>query len=221
MCDPFTMAAVGTAASVGGNYLNSQNALGNQKNAIWASNNANTALQAKENELQKQSSGIFDQTLKPFQGELPGQNLSAAQGGNTAAISGNAPTAAALAGGATTGNAPQVVADSENKSIADRMKTIGDNGARLGALSGYDALNQDTGRNLRDSSNQLGVIGNFAQQDANVGAATRQAAITNSQKAPSPFGDLLAGGGQVLSAGAGRGWFNKSPLPTPTYGALY
>lgn len=210
MCNPLLALAAG--GQVAGSFMNANAAANNQRNMIEAGNSANLALQAKENELQKQSSNIFDQTLQPFQGTMPGQNLSTTQAGNTAAIAANGPSAAALAGGATTGNAPQVVADSENKSIADRLKTIGDNGAHLGALSGYDTQNQDTGRNLRSASDQIGTIGNFAQQDANVGAATRNAAITNSQKAPSPFGDLLTGGSQIAAYGAGRGWFSpKAP----------
>jgi hypothetical protein len=202
MCDPLTIASA--AAMAGGTLLKSNEATSNQAAAINAKNQGTADMLAKEQQLQHQSSGIFDQTLQPFQGNAPTENLQAAQGANTAALTANGPTATALAGGATTGNAPQVVQDSEKGTIANRISKLRASDAALGSLSGYDTNNSGIARGLQDSKSQLGTIGDFARQDANVGQALTSAAVANSQKAPSPFGDLLAGAGQVgMAAGAG------------------
>ncbi len=216
MCDPVSIAVAGAAANAGGSFLNAQGEAGNAKAAVNASNAENIALQAKEAAHQKDATNIFDQTLQPFQGNVPGQNLATAQGGNTATFNANGPSAAQLAGGATSGNAPRVVQDAENSSIASRMQTLGENNARLGALTGYDTQNQDSGRALHSAGDQIGTIGNFAQQDATVGAKLRAAAIKNSQKAISPFGDILKGVGTAAALGSGLGWFN----PAATSGVI-
>jgi hypothetical protein len=209
MCSPdfgiAEYAAIASAlAATGGTIMNANQQASNQANAIRAKNEQTARTIAAEKALQDQSSGIFSQTMKPFQDSAPQQNLQTAQDTNTNAIAANAPTASSLAGGATTGNAPKVVQDSENSTIANRLKSIGQKGTALGALTGYDTNNQALDRGLQDSRLQLGTIGDFAKQTAGVGAAQTEAAIANSQKAPSPFGDLLEGAGQLGSLYAGK-----------------
>lgn len=219
MCDPVTLAAAG--ATIAGSVMKSNEATSNQAAAINAKNAGTADMIAKEQNLQHQSSGIFDQTMQPFRGAAPAANLQTAQGANTAAISANGPTAANLAGGATTGNAPKVVQDSENSSISNRISKLKASDAALGSLTGYDTNNSGIARNLMDSKSQIGTIGDFARQDANVGQALTNAAVTNSQKAPSPFGDLLSGAGQVgMMAGGGSGLSNLFGVPAGTNGAV-
>lgn len=228
MCDPMSALAVASAgATIGGQVMQSNEAAANQAAAINAKNDAAARTIAAEKNLQDKSTAIFGQTLQPYQGTAPAQALNTAQAANTNAITSNAPSAASLAGGATTGNAPKVVQDSENSTVAARVKDLGQKGAALGNLTGYDSMNQGNDRALQDSKLKIGTIGDFAKQQATVGDALEQADVANSQKAPSPFGDLLKGAGQLGSFYAGKnGAFGnifgpKPPVPTPTYGSLY
>lgn len=188
----------------GGAFFKSNEAASNQAAAINAKNASTAQTIAQEQALQKQSSGIFDQTLQPYQGAAA-PNLETSQAANTATLDSNAPTAASLAGGATTGNAPKVVADTASDSIASRISKLKASDAALGSLSGYDTANSTNARAVKAANDQIGTIGNFAGEDANVGAARTAADVANSQKAPSPFGDLLSGAGAVGSAYAGGG----------------
>lgn len=210
MCDPVSaIAALSLGAQVGGQVMQRNEAVSNQAAAITAKNKAAGDTIAKEQALQKQSSGIFDQTLAPFQGSTA-PNLQPAQAANTSALTANAPTAGSLAAGATTGNAPKVVQDSENSAIGARMAKLHDSDVALGNLTGYDSANAATSRNFAGAKDQIGTVGNFAQENANVGAAQMEADVANSQKAPSPWGDLLQGAGTIGSYYAGQnGAFNN------------
>lgn len=204
MCDPMTALAVASVgASIGGNILQSNEAAANQANAINAKNKSVADQFAQQAALQKKATDVFDSTLTNFQGDKPAENLASNQAANTAAIANNAPTAASLAP-ITTGAAPKVVQDSEKQSVADRIRKIGQFGANLGNLTGYDTANAAAARGLKDAGLNIGTIGNFAQEDANVGNAQMNANIANSQKAPSPWGDLLSGAGQLGSVYAGQ-----------------
>lgn len=205
MCDPVTaIAGVSALASAGGALMNSSAQAGNQAAAIRAKNDAAQATAAKEAQLQQQATGVFQSTLKPFQDTNPQTSLNTAQTSNTAAINANAPTAATLAGGGITPNAPKVVQDSASGTVASRMHSIGQNATNLGNLTGYDTNNQTNDRNVAEAARQIGTLGNFASEDANVGQALQGAAVTNSQKAPSPFGDLLGAAGSLGGIYAGQ-----------------
>lgn len=219
MCDPVTaIAAASAVASAGGAFMNSSAQAGNQAAAINAKNQAASATAAKEAQLQQQATGVFQSALKPFQDTNPQTSLNTAQTGNTAAINANAPTAATLSGGGLTPNAPKVVQDSAANTVANRVRTIGQNATNLGNLTGYDTNNQTNTRNVAEAARQIGTLGNFANEDANVGTALQQAAVTNSQKPVSPFGDLLSAAGSLGGIYAGQNGafgnlFNKSKLP--------
>lgn len=231
MCTPDLgigeMIALGSAAaSTGGALLNSSQQSANQAAGIRAKNEAAAATAAKEAQLQQEATGVFQSTLKPFQDTNPQTSLNTAQTGNTAAITANAPTAASLAGGGVTTNAPKVVQDSSNGTIANRLHAIGTNAANLGNLTGYDTNNQNNTRAVADAAQKIGTLGNFAGSDASVGTALQNAAVTNSQKPPSPFGDLLSGAGSLGGYFAGQNGafsniFSKMPKPTPTLGQMF
>lgn len=229
MCDPMTALAVASAAAtVGGGVMKSNEAASNTARAITAKNEAAARNVATQNQLQGEANNVFASTLKPFQDEAPKTSLNTSQAADASTILANAPGQTALAAGATTGNAPKVVQSDEGNSIASRLGKINQYGANLGNLTGYDSQNQGVARNLQDSRLKIGTVGDFARTDANVGAAQMGADVANSQKAPSPFGDLLEGAGQLGGFYAGKNGafsnlFKKPPGlgPTPTMGAIY
>lgn len=171
-------------------------AVSNQAAAITAKNKAAGDTIAKEQALQKQSSGIFDQTLAPYQGSAA-PNLATSQAANSAAISANAPTADALTAGSTSGNAPKVVQDANASAIGSRLSKLHASDLALGNLTGYDSANAANAIDFTSAKDKIGTVGNFARENAAVGGAQMEADIANSQKAPSPWGDLLQGAGQV------------------------
>jgi len=211
MCDPVSLGVGSALAGAAGSYMNAQNGVANQKAAINAGNQANIDLAAKEDALRAQARPVFDTALKPYQDGAPAQNLSTAQAGNTNFFQNNAPTAAQLSNGVIGTNAPQVVSDSANQTLASRMQKMATADHALGNLTGYDTVNQNNVRANHSAADDLGVISDFARENATVGAATRNAAIVNSQKLASPFADILQGAGQIGSYGAGKGWFSRSP----------
>lgn len=217
MCEPISLstaiAGASALASAGGAIMNSNAAAANQANAINTKNKAVAESIARQNRLSDEGAALFQNTLQPYQGDAPVKSLQTAQDTGTAAIMANTPGEAALAGGATTGNAPKVVAESENRSIADRVAKLGQNASRIGALTGYDQMGQNNSRAINDSRLKMSNIGTFANQEAMVGNAATNAAVANSQKAPGPFGDILSAAGQLGSFGSGAGWFTDPLAP--------
>lgn len=205
MCDPvsLTVAAASAAASAGGAYMNASGQNANQAAAIRAKNAGGQALAEQNGALTRESQGVFQNVLGPFNNA--GAGLSGAQGRDTAAFNANAPTAAMISGGATTGNAPRVVTQDANASIANRMSKIAASNGAFGNLAGYDTAMGDNARTIHSGGDQLGTISDFAKQNANTNAAVTNANITNSQKPPSPFADLLSGLGAIGSFYAGKG----------------
>lgn len=209
MCTPDLgigeMVAIGSAlASAGGAVMNSNAQAANQANAIRAKNKAAADMLAQQATQQKAATDVFNSTLQPFQDQTPQQMVAPSQAADTSAILANAPVADALAGGATSANAPKVVQDAENKSIGSRMQKIGQYGTNLGNLTGYDTANAGTARGLKDAALKIGTYGDFARQDATVGNAQMNADIANSQKPVSPFGDILGTAGQLGGYYAGQ-----------------
>lgn len=206
MCEPISvgtaLAGASALASVGGGIMNSNAAASNQANAVRAKNEAAARTLAQQEDLQKQSSAIFDTNLNTYQ--APERTLQTAQAADTNAVSQNRPDAAALSGGATTGNAPRVVQDSANASIASRIAKLRASDAALGNLSGYSSAAQNLARGTKDAALKIGTIGTFANDNATTGAARMQADVANSQQVPGPWGDLLQGAGSIGSYYAGK-----------------
>jgi hypothetical protein len=209
MCTPDfgvseAIALASAAASAGGAIMNSNAQAANQANAINAKNKATQDMLAQQAAQQKLATNVFQSTLQPFQDQTPQQSVQPAQAANTSAILANAPVRDVLAGGATSANAPKVVQDSANNSIASRMQKIGQYGENLGNLTGYDTANAGTSRDLKDAALKIGTYGDFAKEDAATGNAAIDSAIANSQKPVSSFGDLLSTAGQLGGYYAGQ-----------------
>jgi hypothetical protein len=211
--------ALGSAvASAGGAIMNSNAQAANQAAAIRAKNEGVAKMLADQAAQQKTATDVFNSTLQNnFQGDKPQQQLQQSQANDTTAILGNAPTTDVLAGGATSSAAPKVVQDAADKSIASRMQKTAQFGQNLGNLTGYGTANGVVGRNLADAGRKISTAGDFARQAGNVDTALTNANIANSQKPPSPWGDLLGTAGQLGGYYAGQnGAFSNlfSPIKT-------
>lgn len=207
MCEPIstgTAIALGLAgaATVGGGIMNSNAAAANQANAVRAKNAAVAQNLLEQENLQKQSTGIFDQNLDTY--KAPERTLQTAQAADTNAISANSPGEKALASGAVTSNAPKVVQDAASSSISQRLAKLRASDAALGNLTGYSSAGQAQAFGTKDAARRIGTIGGFANDAATVGGARLQADVANSQKAAGPWGDILSGIGTMGGYYAGK-----------------
>jgi hypothetical protein len=111
------------------------------------------------------------------------------------------------------GSAPSVV----KGEIAKRMLTsFTDATARakaLGNLGGYGDNWLDNNVGVTDTSRRVGTLNNFSRGEAAILPGLQDAAQIRATQQPSIWGPILSAGGNVLAAGAGRGWspFGASP----------
>jgi hypothetical protein len=206
MCDPITAGVLAGAAALkaGGAYLDSNDAAGNAKRAVKAGNAGTQAIIDKNAEYQGQANDVFGSTLKGFEPSAQSGNLAQAQTANTNTFNANAPTAEMI-GGINSTFAPKVVQDSAHTAIANRMATDALRNTAFGNLTGYSTNTADNGFALNDANRQMDTINNFAGENARIGQVARQAAVNNSQKAPSPVGGILSGLGSLAAMYAGLG----------------
>lgn len=220
MCNPaLAIAAVSAGLSIGGQVMQGQQQHANQAAAINAQNDATRQAIAKQDQYQKQSSAVLDNELTNYTPQAQADTLAGAQTAATNAVQQNTPTAAQF-GSLTTDNAPKVIQNDSDTSIASRIGKAAGYAANAGNLSGYSGANSDLARGRKDAANQIGTIGGFSGVQAGLLPGAQAAAVQNAYKPPSPLGGLMStlGGAGLNLAGSGNtaglaGLFGKTPIP--------
>lgn len=219
------LAAAGTAAQVGGNYMQTQQ---NNASNQAMTNAKNAALQeglAQQKQNQAQASDVLNQTLNKFQAPQQQQDLGALVTDRTNKIADNVATTPMAAPDANIKSAPTVV----QSDLASKMGKVAGYGAQQGGALAKTGATGDqflnNGLKLNDSGLNLNTISNFAQGQLGVNKLKQTVDASNARKSPSGFGNALStiGGGLSLAgmgAGAGAGLgdliFGSSALPTAT-----
>lgn len=224
MCDPVTIGLASAGLAIGGQMIQGKQQHDNQAAAINAQNDATRAEIARQDSYQKQSSAVLGDELQNYAPDKQADTLSNAQTAATNAVQQNTPTAAQF-GSLTTDNAPKVIQNDSDTSIASRLGKAAGYAANAGNLSGYSGANSDLARGRKDAANQIGTIGGLSGVQAGLLPGAQAAAVQNAYKPPSPLGGLMStlGGAGLNLAGSGNtaglaGLF-KNPFGAP--GSLY
>lgn len=208
MClDPGTlgMMALSTGLSAAGGAIQ-QNEM--RQNAQARANARNSVLAQsleRQRKYEQEARGLFDQRMKDYEKPAQDQTLVQSQADRTGDITKNitAPTADAIP---LSGSAPEVV----KGEVAKRMlKAFEDSTARakaMGKVGGYGDNWLGNNMGVADTARRVGTVNNFSRNDAALLPAEQDLAEAGVGGGSSMWGQILGAGGNILAAGAGRGW---------------
>lgn len=200
MCDPVTIGAL--ALSAAGSGINAYETNKTQGKMIAARNEATTRELGRQHEFQAKSGETFKKSVDQFMPEQQETALTQAQTRATDQFNANAPVSV---GGISSGNGPQIVKDTENKTIADAFSKIGNQNAAFGKLAGWDQRAFDNNVGLNANGRDLNINSDLARTSAGVNRLEQDAATRNAFKPNSGIGDLLKFAGSVGAYSGGQG----------------
>ena len=208
--------AAAAAASMAGNYIQTQN---NNASMQAQTNAKNAALQeglVQQHQNQAQATDVLNNTLSKFTQPSQQQGLGDVIAQRTNAIQGNMTPAAAP--DTNIKAAPQVVQSDLAKKMSDAAAYGKQQAGALGAMGATNDQFLNNNLNMNDSGLKLNTISNFAQGDLGVNKLKQQVDANNARKSPSSFGNILSSlgtAGSIYGMGAG---LSNLMAPGPTTG---
>lgn len=213
MCDPITLFLIGTAVSAGGNIISSNQAEENAA-AMAAARNAQLADTLRRNdELAARSRALFQERADSYAPPVVRRNLEEAQDRRSQAMAGSQ-VEFDIADAPISGNAPKVVKSEIAKRMLDVFKQGEAQASASGRLGGYGDFFHQQGLDDTGANDKLDLLANRAQGNLNILPHLQDFAQIEAHEGPSTFGQILEGGGRLISSAAGAG-FNPSSFFSP------
>ncbi len=187
---PTAITAASAAASLAGNYMQTQNNNASMQAQVNAKNAALQQGLVQQHQNQAQATDVLNNTLQKFSQPAQEQGLGDVIASRTNAIQNNVTPAAPV--DANIKSAPQVVQSDLAKKMADAAAYGHQQAgalARVGA-TGDQFLNNNLA--LNDSGLNLGTISDFSKGQLAVNKLKQEVDANNARKAPSTFGSILS-----------------------------
>lgn len=188
-----------------GSFFGASDAASNARRVAEARNAVLRDAIAKLEGFYDTNKGTFDKNMSNYSVEGQGARLTGAQGKRSDAVTGNLKLDDTGAGAPISASASPAV----RSEMAKRMLSVHDaavsRARAIGSLGGYgDAWLQNNLGNAQ-TSRDLGVTNSFAEGRKALVQPEQDLAAAAAYRAPSMFGPLLSGAGQLLGGFAGRG----------------
>lgn len=198
------VAAAGTAASMAGGAMDRDAALDNAKRQAAARNAVLAENIKKQEGFFDQNKGVWDANIGRYAQPAQEQQLQTAQDARSADNAGNI-TKVDATGVPTQADASPAVKSEIAKRMLSTFNQSTDRAKQMGKLGGYSDTWLANQLGNRQADRDIGVTNTFAEGRKALLAPEQDAASAASYKAPSPWGAILKGTGQIMSAGAGAG----------------
>lgn len=213
------MMAASAALSAGGAAISSSEARSNANSRANARNSVLAQSLDRQAQWGKEARGYFDSRMGDYEKPAQEASLTKAQDNRTADITKNmtTPTTGDIP---LSGSTPEVVKSEIAKRMLTTFQQATDRAKAAGKVGGYGDTWLGNNMGVTDTARRVGTVNNFSANDAALLPARQDLAEIGATKAPSIWGPLLSAGGQVVAAGAGRGWnpFGGTPaagVPLP------
>lgn len=197
--------AASAALSAGGAAITRSEQDANANSIASARNGVLQQYLDRQRKLGQEGRGYFDKRMEDYAPGKQGEALDKAQTERTDSIlkDVSAPNTDAIP---LTGSTPQVVKGEIAKRMLTTFQQATDRAKAAGKVGGYGDTWLGNNFGVADTARRVGTVNNFSQNEAALLPNEQQFAEIAARKQPSMWGPILSAGGNMLAAGAGRGW---------------